>query len=100
MTHISTETLTLTDAWGKPRTVHVSWIPEDLTGFDAGLENIGVRTMSFDGACPVVLKRGRDGDVLVSTLIERRAGDVESIFESRQVASVEDLVPGTHVISE
>lgn len=97
---IRRETLEMNDAWGRPQRFRVAWIPEDVTGFDAGLENSGHRTWSFDGECPVYLARGQHGDVVVRRKVDRLTGSEERIVESHRVEDESELEPGFHVVTE
>ena len=93
---VKTERLTETDAWGETHGVLVMWVPLEITGYDAGLENIGEREWHLDGECPVTLERTQSGHVDVRAIKRRYSGTTELVVQSIEVGEGVKLTQGTH----
>lgn len=93
--------MSMADAWGRPRTVTVRWVPEDVTGpLDA---NIGWRRFAHDSTDdpPVYLSRHSHGFVDLRAHVRRHTdGGVEIITEFRRVDRAGDLRPGTYLVED
>lgn len=100
-TNTLTTTLTQLDAWGHKTSVRVTWMPEETTGYDAGMDNIGRRTFAFDSidTTPVRL-RVVDGFVTVERVALSLAGSTSLIASCSEVDSIDDLEPGTYLVEE
>ena len=97
---IYTATLTETDAWYKPRTVKVAWIPERIEGVDYNLEEQGLYIYAWNDEddCPVYLATDRSGGVSLHRRFAQFTGHGQVIAEAGQVDTLEDLEPGTYVV--
>jgi hypothetical protein len=97
--NILTETLTCNDAWGKTRYATIEWIPKEVTGYDASLANVGIRTFAWDDQPPVFLVRAQHGQVRMVKNVLRFDGTISQVVSPTRVESREDLEPGTYFIA-
>ena len=106
MSEITLETtLTHHDAWGKPRTVTVEWMPEDITMLvdpaRLNTRNPG-RLFAHNTADdpPVRLERSVvTGSVKLQAVQRSWAGEYAHVTEFGRVQAREDLEPGTYFIA-
>lgn len=93
---VYTETLTNPDG----ESITVSWMREEVTGYDLAKENAGMREYAFDADhCPVYWD-GNSGLRLWAEKVMQFNGDISVIYQARRVDTVEELEPGCYVFHE
>lgn len=101
---ILTATLTMRDAWGKPRTVEVEWMPLDITEIidPARLNKPSLGRIYAHGTAddaPVYLTRNQTGGVALVREVRSHAAETSHTTEFTKVADREQLEPGTFFIA-
>lgn len=83
------------------RTVEVAWIPEEVTGYDAGLANRGLREFAHatvDDPPVYLVEHEMSRQLMLRHVITQWAGTTEIVTDFRRVQSLDELEPGTFFI--
>lgn len=103
-TTILTAELTKHDAWGKPRTITVEWMPLDITEIvePARLNKRSLGRLLAHGTpddAPVHLERNHEGGVTLRRAVRSHSSERSHVTEFSRVGSREELQPGTFFIA-